>query len=61
LRGLVTGYNHRGFKMSFGHDLIEVLGLSSGESSKAEVITDKEIRPEKSFNPFFPGIICSIT
>jgi hypothetical protein len=44
--------------MSFGHDLIEVLGLSRGESSKAEVITDKEIRPEKSFNPFFPGIIC---
>jgi hypothetical protein len=44
--------------MSFGHDLIEVLGLSRGESSKAEVITDKEIRPEESFNPFFPGIIC---
>jgi len=44
--------------MSFGYDLIEVLGLSGGQSSKAEVINDKEIWSLESLNPLFPGMIC---
>ncbi len=40
LRGAVTGNDHRGCKVPFGHDLVEVLGLHRGKGGKAEVIND---------------------
>lgn len=45
--------------MTFGHDFIEVLGLSGGESSEGEVIDNKESWSEELFYSFLPGMICS--
>ena len=44
--------------MSLGDDFIAVLSLSRTKSSEAEVVTDKAIGSEQSFNPSLPGMIC---